>query len=150
MTVRKQLPKHISNAMDDLLKEAGMQFRAGETLKSIDLSMKAWNLMPEPVEQWDFYPQVQSRNMIAKFVELGDHQNAQKWIEIMAEMYDDPNHEDNLVLMTEAEAMYKLGDMNRAYYVFSRVFEIYGRRGFLSERLPYLDFYLKEKAGRHE
>ncbi len=49
----------------------------------------------------------------------------------MAKMYDDPNHEDHLVIMTEGEAMYKLGDLDRAYYVFGRIYEIYGQKDLL-------------------
>ncbi len=104
--------------------------------------------MPEPVEQWDFYPQVQSRNMVTKFTALEDKESVHKWTDIMARMYDDPNHEDQHVLMVEGEAMYKLGDFDRAFYVFDRIFEFYGKSGFRGEA-PYLEFYLKQKAARN-
>ncbi len=35
--------------------------------------------------------------------------------------------------------MYKLGDMDRAFYVFSRVEELYGAQGFKGEQKAYLE-----------
>jgi hypothetical protein len=148
METNKTLPVVISDEMDALLTKAGESTRAGRLDEGIALALKAWNLMPEPVKQWDFYPQVNSRNMVEDYVAAGDTANAKKWIAIMADMYNDPNHEDHLVLMTEGEAMYKLRDWERGYYAFSRIYEIFGRSGFEGEQLIYLEFYLKEKAKR--
>lgn len=36
--------------------------------------------------------------------------------------------------MTEGEAVYKLGDKKRAYYVFSRIYELFGKQGFAGEQ----------------
>ncbi|MGV1755118.1 hypothetical protein [Agrobacterium sp. CG674] len=63
-------------------------------------------------------------------------------------MYDDLNHEDHYVLMQEGEAMYKLGDIERAFYVFSRVEELYGERGFKGEQKAYLTFIREERGKR--
>ncbi|WP_153064555.1 hypothetical protein [Agrobacterium sp. LAD9] len=65
----------------------------------------------------------------------------------MALMYDDPNREDHQVLMQEGEAMYKLGDTDRAFRAFSRIEEIYGRKGFAGHQKAYLEF-LDRQRGR--
>jgi hypothetical protein len=80
----------------------------------------------------------------------GGKDNVSKWSQIMAEMYDDPDHKDHLALMTEGEAMYKLGNTDRAYYVLGRIYEIYGQKGFAGDQMAYLEFYRKEKAARGE
>lgn len=68
----------------------------------------------------------------------------------MADRYDDPDHNDHRVLMTEGEAVYKLGDKERAYYVFGRIYEIYGQKDFAGDQTTYPEFYKKEKAARGE
>jgi hypothetical protein len=148
MADKRTLPKEISDEMDALLAKAGENTRSGKLREGIELALEAWNLMPEPVGQWDFYPQVNARNMVDDYVSVRDMANTKKWIEITAQMYDDPNHEDHYVLMLEGEAMYKLGDLDRAYYAFGRIHEIYGRSGFEGEQLEYLEFYLKTKAAK--
>jgi hypothetical protein len=52
--------------------------------------------------------------------------------------------------MTEGEAVYKLGDKERAYYVFGRIYEIYGQKDFAGDQTTYPEFYKKEKAARGE
>jgi hypothetical protein len=148
MSNKRTLPKEISDKMDALLVQAGKNTRAGKLQEGVALALQAWSLMPEPVGQWDFYPQVSGRNMVDDYVSLNDIANAKKWIEITAQMYDDPKHEDHYVLMLEGEAMYKLGDKERAYYVFGRIHELYGRDGFEGEQLEYLGFFMKERAKR--
>lgn len=50
--------------------------------------------------------------------------------------------------MQEVEAMYKLGDTNRALWAFSRVEEIYGRKGFAGEQKTFLKHLDQERARR--
>ena len=146
MERKPELPKEIRAEIDSLRAEAGGLFKNKRIDESISAIVAAWNLIPEPKSYWDYYPQSLSISLVKRYVILNDKESAKKWIAVMAEMYDDPNHEDHLVLMTEGEAMYRLGDLHRAYYVFGRIYEIYGRKGFAGEQLEYLDFYLKRKA----
>lgn len=147
---KPEIDTEIREKIDLILNESGKKFSDGDLTGSLNLALDAWNMIPDPKNQWDYYPQSLSRGFVEDYAELNDIQNVKKWIEIMAAMYDDPNHEDHLVLMTEAEAMYKLGAMDRAYYVFGRIYEIYGNKGFAGEQKRYLDFYLKERANRGE
>ncbi|MBA4775059.1 MAG: hypothetical protein H2044_05315 [Rhizobiales bacterium] len=148
MTRKPEIEASLKAQIDKLLDLSGQKFQDGDLAGSVELGLQAWALIPEPKEKWDYYPQSLSAGFVQDYVDLGDKDNASKWIEVMAKMYDDPNHEDHLVLMTEGEAMYKLGDRERAYYVFGRIFEIYGQKGFAGDQKQYLDFYLKRKEGR--
>ncbi|QYA08732.1 hypothetical protein [Agrobacterium larrymoorei] len=146
MTSKPEIEKDVKVQIDQLLELSAEKFKAGDLEGSVEVGLQAWELIPQPKEKWDYYPQSLSAGFVQDYVDLGDKDNASKWIDIMAKMYDDPNHEDHLVLMTEGEAMYKLGDKKRAFYVFSRIYEIYGKQGFAGEQKQYLEFYLKEKG----
>ncbi|CAD7739296.1 hypothetical protein LMG31886_29090 [Xanthomonas hydrangeae] len=132
--------------IDHLLELSAQQFRDGAVAASLELGLQAWALIPEPKNAWDYYPQSLSACFVKDYVDLNDKDNASKWIEVMATMYDDPNHEDHLVLMTEGEAMFQLGDKQRASYVFGRIYEIYGKKGFVGHQQQSLKFHLDEKA----
>lgn len=150
MTRKPQIEKNLAAEIDEILAKSGEKYQNGKKEESLKLALDAWKLIPEPKRNWDYYPQSLSAGFVEDYVELGDKKNAQKWIEIMAEMFDDPNHEDHQVLMTEGSAMYTLGDIDRAYYVFGRLYEIYGEPGFKGEQHQYLDFYKQELAKRNE
>ncbi|SBV51801.1 hypothetical protein XBLMG947_2591 [Xanthomonas bromi] len=71
--------------------------------------------------QWDDYPQSLSASCVKDYADLHDDENVHKWIEVIALMYDDPDHTDHLVLMTEGEALLQLGDEVRARAVFGKL-----------------------------
>ncbi|MBY5461059.1 hypothetical protein EHI47_18545 [Rhizobium leguminosarum] len=150
MNRKKQIEPTIRKRIDELLEASGKKFSSGDLRGSLDVALQAWDLIPEPKSDWDYCPQSLSVGFVQDFADLGDKESVSKWSQIMAEMYGDPNHEDQLVLMTEGEAMYKLGDKDRAYYIFGRIHEIYGQRGFSGDQSVYFEFYRKEKAARGE
>ncbi len=145
MTRKPEIERDVKAQIDNLLELSGKKFQEGDLAESVQVGLQAWKLIPEPKETWDYYPQSLSAGFVQDYVDLGDKDNASKWIDIMAKMYGDPNHEDHLVLMTEGEAMYKLGDKEKAYYVFSRIYEFFGKQGFAGKQKQYLDFFLNEK-----
>ena len=150
MNRKKQIEPTIRKRIDELLEASGEKFSSGDLRGSLDIALQAWDLIPEPKSDWDYYPQSLSAGFVQDFADLGDKESVSKWSQIMADMYGDPNHEDQLVLMTEGEAMYKLGDKDRAYYIFGRIYEIYGQSGFSGDQSVYFEFYRKEKAARGE
>lgn len=62
----------------------------------------------------------------------------------MALMYDDPDHTDHLVLMTEGEAMLQLGDEARACAAFGKIYALYGKKGFAGHQKRYLEMLRKQ------
>jgi len=143
---KPQLPADITSQMDSLLIKSGELFRGGEIEKSIDLALKAWEFIPSPKENWDFYPQTMSKNMANKYAKLKDINKTKEWIKTTYKMYEDPDHEDHFVLMLEGSSLYELNLKGESYDVFERIFDIYGRKGFAGEQLEYLEFFLKERA----
>lgn len=145
---KPQIDAEIRAKIDQLLEKSAQQFASGESRASLRTGLEAWNLIPEPKAKWDYYPQSLSAGFVEDFADVGDKQSCQTWIEIMAVMYDDPNYENHYVLMKEGEAMYKLRDIGRAFYVFSRIEELYGERGFVGEQRTYLNFIKGERTKR--
>ncbi len=148
MNRKPEIDDGIRQAIDQLLARSAEKFQSGDLLGAVEFGIQAWDLIPEPKSSWDYYPQSLSRTFVEDFAKLGDKENVRKWIAILAEMYGDPNHEDHLVLTTEADAMIALGDHDRAYYVVDRIFEIYGDKSFRDKNSPLLKFYMTEKAKR--
>ncbi|MCK4207134.1 hypothetical protein J3U99_20400 [Brucella pituitosa] len=145
---KPEIPTDIRVHIDKLLEQSGQQFSSGELQASLRTALQAWELIPEPKEKWDYYPQSLSSGFVIDFADLGDKESCLRWIETMALMYNDPNREDHQVLMQEGEAMYKLDDTDRAFLAFARIEEIYGRKGFAGPQKAYLKFLDRERARR--
>jgi len=150
MTRKPELPDDLKAKLDLILDRAEVPYAEGNLSKAIAISMEAWDLIPDPKSSWDYYPQTLARGFVEDFTELGDRENAKKWIAIAYEVFDDPEHVDLDILMLEGISMHKLQDTDRAYYVFGRVHEIHGAEAFAGEWREYLEFYLAERASRSD
>lgn len=145
-----QLPKAISDKMDGILQQAGELYRNESYNESIELQLKAWDLIPIPKEQWDFYPQVLSKNIVNSYTTSQDIQNVKAWIEIAYKMFNDPDRTSHYVLSLEATSLYKLDLLDESYEVFDRIFELFGREGFQGEDIDHSELYFKERAKRQD
>jgi hypothetical protein len=59
---------------------------------SLAVAQKAWDLIPNPKNKWDYYPQSLSSGFVEDYTELRDVDAMRKWIAVTYEMYDDPSH----------------------------------------------------------
>ncbi|MDO5528046.1 MAG: hypothetical protein Q4F71_01465 [Paracoccus sp. (in: a-proteobacteria)] len=150
MERKPEIPEPTRSEIEALISASREAFDAGDLQKSHQIGLQAWDLIPEPKAQWDYYPQSLSKTFVEDSAELGDAESTHKWVEIMAEMYDDPNHEDHYVLTAEAEAMEMLGDRERFHYVVGRILELYGEAGFEGEQREWLESYRADEASRNE
>ncbi|KAB7762532.1 hypothetical protein CKY51_21160 [Xanthomonas maliensis] len=144
MQRKPEIEQPLRGQIDALLELSAQKFRDGALAESLALGLQAWDLIPEPKQGWDYYPQSLSSSFVQDYVDLNDKDNACKWIKVMALMYDDPDHQDHQVLMTEGEAMLQLGDETRACAVFGKIHALYGKRGFAGHQKRYLELYLKQ------
>lgn len=90
MTRKPEIEKDVKSQIDNLLDLSAKKFKDDNLAESVQLGLQAWELIPEPKEAWDYYPQSLSAGFVQDYVDLGDKDNALKWIDIMAKMYDDP------------------------------------------------------------
>ncbi|MCC8536909.1 hypothetical protein ACDH70_05010 [Xanthomonas axonopodis pv. poinsettiicola] len=131
--------------IDHLLELSAQAFRSGAIADSLALGLQAWALIPEPKQAWDYYPQSLSASFVKDYADLRDEDNVRQWIEVMALMYDDPDHTDHLVLMTEGEALLQLGDEAGARAVFGKIYALYGKKGFAGHQKRYLALHLEQQ-----
>ena len=150
MSRNPQLPKDISDKMDQMLREAGEKFRNGMPNECIELQLKAWALIPEPKTEWDFYPQVMYKDIVNDYTSIKNVGEAKKWIAIAYKMFNDPDRTSHYVLSLEATSLYKLDLLDESYEVFDRIFELFGREGFQGEDIDHSEFYFKERAKRQD
>lgn len=143
---KDKIDPQISKRMDEILNESAALFKKNALRESLQVAEGAWNLIPEPKNRWDYYPQSLPAGFVEDYVELGDFENFRKWIDITYEMYDDPGHSAHYGLMLEGSSLYKLGLKDEAYGVFDKIYKQFGREGFKGEQREYLVFYLKEAA----
>jgi hypothetical protein len=145
MQRKPEIEAGLKAEIDHLLEQSAQTFRSGALAESLALGCQAWALIPEPKQHWDYYPQSLSASFVKDYADLHDKDNVCKWIELMALMYDDPDHTDHLVLMTEGEAMLQLGDEARAREVFGKIYALYGRKGFAGHQKQSLEMLLKQQ-----
>jgi hypothetical protein len=148
MAEAKQLSTDISAKMDELLRSAGEAGRSGDIAKSIELSLQAWSLMPEPANQWDFYPQIMATNIVKNYAALGDAASARAWVTTAYALYNDPDRQNHYILMLEGAALHQMDLLDDAYAVFDRIYELFGKAGFRGDGKAYVDFYQSRKNSK--
>lgn len=140
------LPKEITDKIDAMLTAAGVASRTGDHKLSLQQQLNAWQLIPQPKEKWDFYPQTMTVNLIDDYAAIGDLDNVSHWLEMMYKMHFDEQHSGHYTLMVEGETMWKMGKKDRAKYIFDRIFELYGKKGFLGDQLLYYKYIMEQKS----
>lgn len=148
MNRRPQLPDDIVDQIEKLRAQARESYQAQDRKGFAAHIEQAWALIPDPKENWDYYPETLTRSLVRVYLELGNVAAVRTWIDRAYLVYDDAKRENLFVLMLEGDALYRLERRDEAYDVFSRVFDLFGRDGFKGEHLDYLEFFLKERARR--
>ncbi|MBB4275600.1 hypothetical protein [Rhizobium mongolense] len=148
---KDKIDPETTKKLDAILKKSADLFQKNALRESLAVAEEAWDLIPEPKEKWDYYPQSLSSGFVQDYVELGDIESFRKWIDLTYRMYDDPDHNSShYVLMLEGSSLYNLDLKDEAFDVFDRIYNLFGREGFKGEQTTYLEFYLKERARRGE
>ena len=136
--MKPEIPEPIKTEIDEMLAVSAQHYQDGDLQEALKLAHAAWNLIPEPKKNWNYYPQTLAASFIEDYVDLGELDKVRQWIATTYEVYDDESHKDHYTLMLEAEALYKL-EQDDAIDVFRRIYEIYGPRGFKGEQRKYLE-----------
>ena len=150
MNRKPEIDEEIRNEIDANRQQSGALMREGKIRESTEVSIKGWNLIPEPKEKWDYYPQSMAVSFVTRFCMLKDVDNIKKWINQTYQMYGDPQRESQYVLMIEGSSMHELGRLDEAFKTFERLYTIHGREGFPGEQTKYLEFFLKTRAAREK
>jgi len=138
------LPEPLRIQIDDLLREAGQTHKKGDSTKSEQLRLKAWDLLPEPKLSWDFYSNIMPRNNLFFYRDTQQFDKAQHWLDITRESYG-PGRND-VVEFFAATLWLEMGENDKAFDEFDRQYKALKKRPFEGKDPKYLTFYLSRKA----
>lgn len=138
MNRKPQLSDAIRTEIDAVLDRSGEAYRAGQLRRSLEIAEEAWDMIPAPPYDWDYYAQSLSADFVRDYAELGDEGEVEKWIPHLYGAYGDAEKTDHYTLMTEAEARLQLGQRDAAIPLFKRIHDLFGPEGFRGEHRQYL------------
>jgi tetratricopeptide (TPR) repeat protein len=143
MEQRQELPADIRQKVDDLLRQAGEAARGGEPERSEKLRLQAWEILPEPKLDWDFYSNIMPRNNLIFYRDIKQFEKAQQWLDVTRESYG-PGRNETIEFLA-ATLWYEMGNLDQAFEEFDRQFRAFKARPFQGKDKKYLDFYMSRK-----
>jgi tetratricopeptide (TPR) repeat protein len=143
MRQRQELPEDIRQQIDDLLRQAGEAARGNEPERSEKLRLKAWEMLPEPKLDWEFYSNIMPRNNLIFYRDTKQFDKALQWLEVTRESYGPGRNE--VIEFFAATLWYAMGDLDKAFEEFDRQYKAFKVRPFQGEDKKYLDFYMSRK-----
>lgn len=115
--------------VDELLAESEEYFTAGDIRSALELSLQAWEEIPEPKAAWDYYPQTLVVGFVEDFAALGDAAAVRAWIPLLFRVYRDEARENHYTLLVAGTALFTIGDEAEAAVMFRRIHALFGRVG---------------------
>jgi tetratricopeptide (TPR) repeat protein len=143
MGQRQELPADVRQQIDDLLRQAGEAERGGEPERSEKLSLKAWDMLPEPKLDWEFYSNIIPRDNLIFYRDRHQFDKALQWLAITRDSYG-PGRNDSVEFLA-ATLWYEMGNLDEAFDEFDRLYKAFKARPFQGKDRKYLDFYMSRK-----
>lgn len=134
-----ELSADLQDKLNDLMGESGDAMRAGDGAKSIDDMEKAWEMLPEPKDGWDFYPQTIARGVVETLAECSRCDVMDRWLQRMYQTHFDPERSDSYTNMVAAHALFQCDRKEEALAIFKAVLAKDGPTAFKGFYRPYLD-----------
>ena len=139
----------ISKEAEEALKASAARGRAawasGNIAEAETAFLEAWNALPEPRSECDYYGQSLSRGLVTFFSATGQHAKAYEWLVVMRQAYgggDNPS-----VDFLAGTVAFDAGNFDEAFLFFDRLYKEYKTRFFQGEDRKYLDFYRRRTKG---
>ena len=134
------LEKKLQEKIDQLIDFAYTKFEDGKMEESFSLQKEAWNLYPEPKNQWnDAYNT--AKYIYLDYLIIRKFDEAKIWLNRMIENNNNLNLEDEDVWFETAKYQFEVEDYKESYDKFKKIVEVAGFRYFEDENPKYLDFY---------
>lgn len=134
------LDSKIQDKIDELEDLSYEKKQAGDLTEAFRLSEEAWNLYPEPKNNWN-EAYNSARYIVEDYMEIGDFENAKKWLNRMIDVNNNLHHNDEQLLFYLGKYFFETGDYQQARSKFKEVVDSAGYRYFDDEAPKYLDFY---------
>ena len=134
----KTLPEPVSHSIDQLMESGRTAWQAGDLVTAEADFLAAWKSLPEPKNQWDYYPQSLSRGLVLFYQKRGDFDQALTWLETMRAVYGQDPVSERLVEMMAGAVYFEKGDLDTAFAFFKVLYEKDGKRAFEDSDKRYL------------
>jgi hypothetical protein len=136
--VKKPLPKEIVFRLEETcaLGRAAREKRALEEAEK--LFTEAWELLPDPKAEWEYWPQSLSRGIVEHFLMVGQPEKAKPWLDVVREMYGKGAASDATIDFLAGRVHFEAGELDRARALFSALKKKYRKRPFQGYDRKYL------------
>ena len=143
------LEEKIQKKIDELIDLSYEEFQKGNYDKSFTLQNEAWELYPNPKEQWNEAYNL-AKYIFQDYIKLGKFTEAKEWLEKMNEINNTLKKEketlgyDEEVNFEAGKYFYETGNLEETYRLWREVVRRSGKshfRFFEGEDKKYLEFY---------
>lgn len=134
------LDNHLQDKIDELVDLAYEKSQDGDRNASFQLLFEAWELYPEPKEQWNEAYNT-AKYIFEDYFAIEDYNSSKKWLDEMIKNNDKLNLSEGEVQHFEGKYYFEVGDYQKAQDKFKYVVNEAGFRYFEDEDTKYLDFY---------
>lgn len=134
------LDKKLQDEIDSLTEQAYEKFLNNEIEQSFKLYEQAWNLYPEPKENWNEAFNT-ARYIVDDCFKIRDFERAKKWLNNMIMVNNSLHLDDEYLGFYLGRYYFETGDYVKAKEEWDSIVPIAGYRYFESKDPKYLDFY---------
>lgn len=134
-----ELTSPLYEEVDELRAKSVQLARSGDHLERVKVLLQAWDLLPQPKEQWDESYYLASY-LIDSYLNVQNPAKANEWVEILVNC--DPERDDDGERELFAGVVaYELGDFEKAKKNFAIADKESNGRNFKKVDSKYLKFY---------
>ena len=147
------LDEKLQRKIDELIDSSYEFYQNNDYDKSFELQLKAWELFPNPKEQWSEAYNL-AKYLFKDYLKMNNYAEAKVWLEkmICVNQYLNKNEEgdfyDEDVDFEAGKYNFEIGDFEEAYKLWREVVRQSGGKNhfryFENENKKYLDFYTKQ------
>ena len=134
------LNEELQEKIDELIDSAFIKFEEGKFEESFSLQKRAWDIFPDPKEQWNEAYNI-AKYIYTDYLNVGRFNEAKEWLNKMIENNKNLHLEDEDVWHETAKYQFEIGEYKDSYDKFKQVVEDAGLRYFEDEDPKYLEFY---------
>lgn len=134
------LDQKIQSKIDGLSNSAYEEFEAGKKEASFKLLKEAWELYPEPKNNWNEAYNT-AKYIFLDYMKLKRYNDAKEWLNKMIEVNNNLHLFNEDCLFSIGKYQFDTGKEKEAFETFDKVVKSAGMRYFQDEEARYLKFY---------
>ena len=145
--MKHSVPDEIALKIDHWISVSKVNRESGKLILVVEALRSAWNEIPEPKFDYDFYPQSLSRALVNLYQDLRQFEEARAWLHVVRKVYEPPSDaSESTIAFLEATVDYEAGDEDEAFAKFETLHAKYGMRPFQGQDKRYAAFFKSRKA----